>query len=159
VTRPGAFEWARNGVLMLDEIGETSPAVQAKLLRVLETGELWRLGGRKAIPIDIRLVTATCADLRHSIDKSGFRLDLLHRIDTLVLELPPLRERREDLAELADGFALQASHGKVSVGNDALHKLMDYSWPGNVRELRNVIHRALVFADGADELCEEHITF
>jgi DNA-binding NtrC family response regulator len=159
VARPGAFELARGGVLFLDEIGDAGPALQAKLLRALETGEIWRLGGGKPIAIDARLVTATARDLRSTATRGAFRPDLLYRIDTLVLKLPPLRERREDIPDLASYFSLKASAGRTVPGSAALAKLSAYDWPGNIRQLRNVIHRALVLAEDTEELGEKHIVF
>jgi DNA-binding NtrC family response regulator len=159
VSRPGAFELACGGLLFLDEIGEAGWAVQAKLLRALETGEFWRLGARRSAAADFRFVSATSRDLYSAAAEGSFRLDLLYRIDTLVVEMPPLRERREDIAELAAHFALVASRGRVSVGSEALDKLAGYSWPGNIRQLRNIVHRALVLAGKADELEAKHIVF
>jgi two-component system response regulator AtoC len=157
VARPGAFEQAKGGVLFLDEIGEAGPGLQAKLLRALETGKVWRLGGREPVAVDIRLVSATCKDLRGAAVAGAFRTDLLYRIDTLVVELPPLRERREDIPDLAAHFALCASAGRTVLGSAALSKLAGFDWPGNIRQLRNVVHRALVLAGDAEEIAEEHI--
>jgi transcriptional regulator with PAS, ATPase and Fis domain len=159
VSRPGAFELARGGSLFLDEIGETKPPLQAKLLRVIESRELWRLGGQKPIPIDMRIISATCRDLREALSAGEFRSDLLFRIDTLVLEIPPLRERREDIGQLATQFALEATGGRATVGPSALRKLEGHGWPGNVRELRNVVQRALVLSGVVDEIRAEHVVF
>jgi DNA-binding NtrC family response regulator len=159
VSRPGAFELARGGVLFLDEIGEASLSFQAKLLRVLESGEYWRLGGRANLAADFRFVSATCRDLPAAAKEGRFRSDLLYRINTLIIEIPPLRARCDDIADLATHFALIASHGRVSIGTDAMDRLMAYDWPGNTRELRNIIHRALVLAGRADELQAKHIVF
>jgi DNA-binding NtrC family response regulator len=158
-SRPGAFELARGGLLFLDEIGETGPAVQAKLLRVLETGEFRRLGGRKNVSADFRFVSATGRDLERATAEGSFRADLLYRIDTLIVTMPPLRARREDIVDLASHFALLASRGRVSVGQEAMDKLMGYDWPGNVRQLRNIVHRALVLAGRSEEIRAEHIVF
>lgn len=159
VARPGAFELAAEGLLFLDEIGDASPPLQAKLLRVLETGEFWRLGGRRSVAADFRFVSATRCDLKRAADEGRFRLDLLYRIDTLVLEMPPLRARREDIPDLATSFALQATRGRVCLSPAAMDKMSSHDWPGNVRELRNVVHRALVLASGCDEILPEHIEF
>jgi DNA-binding NtrC family response regulator len=159
VSRPGAFELARTGLLFLDEIGEASLAVQAKLLRALETGEFWRLGGKKSVDADFRFVSATCRDLESAASEGRFRLDLLYRINTLVIRMPPLRSRPEDIAALAGHFVLLASRGRVCVGSSAIEKLVGFSWPGNIRQLRNIVHRALVLAGGSDELRAEHIEF
>jgi len=159
VARPGAFELARGGLLFLDEIGDAAPPLQAKLLRVLETGEFWRLGGRTSIGADFRFVSATGRDLKLAASDGRFRTDLLYRIDTLVLELPPLRDRREDIPDLASHFALLATRGRVCLSSSAMDKLSGFDWPGNVRQLRNVVHRALVLATGSDEIGPEHIEF
>ena len=159
LSRPGAFELARGGVLFLDEIAEAGPGLQAKLLRALESGELWRLGASKPSWVDLRFVAATCADLGAAVARGSFKPELLYRIDTLVLEMPPLRERREDIPDLAAHFALAASGGRTLPGAGALDKLSAYPWPGNVRQLRNVVHRAIVLSEGAEELGEEHIVF
>jgi DNA-binding NtrC family response regulator len=156
VSRPGAFELAKGGTLFLDEIGEAGLPMQAKLLRALETGEIWRLGSAHPVTADVRLVSASSRDLRRT---RSFRPDLLYRIETLVLELPPLRERREDIPDLASCFSLAASGGRALPGPSALRKLVGHDWPGNVRQLRNVVHRAIVLAAGADELRAEHIVF
>jgi DNA-binding NtrC family response regulator len=159
VARPGAFELADSGVLFLDEIGEASLPLQTKLLRVLESGESWRLGSKSCSQVDVRLVSATARDLRAAAASRSFRADLLYRIETLVLELPPLRVRREDIPALAAHFALEASRGRTVPGQKALEKLYAHEWPGNVRELRNVVHRALVLARGAEEIHSDHIIF
>jgi DNA-binding NtrC family response regulator len=159
VAKPGAFELASGGLLFLDEIGEASLPFQAKLLRVLETEEFWRLGGRTSIAANFRFVSATGRDLAKAVQEGRFRSDLLYRINTLVIEMPSLRTRREDIVELASHFALLGSRGRVSVGLDAMDKLVAYDWPGNVRELRNIVHRALVLAGKVDELQAKHIVF
>jgi DNA-binding NtrC family response regulator len=159
VARPGAFELARGGLVFLDEIGEAGLPFQAKLLRVLETGEFWRLGGTKSQIADFRFVSATCRNLDRAAAEGGFRSDLLYRIDTLVITMPPLRARREDIADLASHFALLASRGRVGVGSGAIEKLCGFGWPGNIRQLRNIVHRALVLAGGTDELQAKHIVF
>jgi DNA-binding NtrC family response regulator len=159
VARPGAFELARGGQLFLDEIGDAAAPLQAKLLRVLETGEFWRLGGRIGVGADFRFVSATGRDLKRAAVEGRFRADLLYRIDTLVLELPSLRERQEDIPDLASHFALLATRGRACLSSSAMDKLSGYAWPGNVRQLRNVVHRALVLASGSDEIGPEHIEF
>jgi DNA-binding NtrC family response regulator len=159
ISRPGAFELAAGGLVFLDEIGAASLAVQAKLLRVLETGEFWRLAGRKSVEAKFRFVSATDRDLGQAVAEGSFRADLLYRINTLVVEMPPLRSRREDIGDLASHFALDASGGRAGIGADAMEKLLDYDWPGNIRELRNVVHRALAFAGRADEIRAEHVWF
>lgn len=157
IERPGAFELAEGGTLFLDEIGEAGPAVQAKLLRALESGELWRLGGRSIRRADIRLVTATSKDIRGAAESGRFRPDLLYRIDTLVLELPALRDRPEDIAPLAESFAREATRGRKSLRPAALGRLAAAPWPGNIRQLKNVVHRAIVLSGDLEEIGEEHI--
>ncbi|MFA5852069.1 MAG: sigma-54 dependent transcriptional regulator [Spirochaetales bacterium] len=138
----GALAKAANGTLFLDEIGNMSLSVQPKLLRALETGEYWRLGADKPERSEFRLICATCEDLESQMNRGLFRADLFYRISDLPIHVPPLRERIEDIAELADYFCLQSSKGYCSVSGDALSKLLDYGWPGNVRELKSVMNRA-----------------
>ncbi len=157
VQRPGAFELAEGGTLFLDEIGETGASAQAKLLRALESGEFRRLGGSALRKANVRLVAATSRDIRSPGNASHFRPDLLYRIETLVLELPPLRERREDIADLAETFAREASHGWKGFSGAALELLAAQPWPGNVRQLKNVVLRAIVLSDGCPEIGPEHI--
>ncbi|MGO8692199.1 MAG: sigma 54-interacting transcriptional regulator [Rectinemataceae bacterium] len=159
VRRSGAFELARGGVLFLDEIGDMSASVQAKLLRTLETGEYWPLGAREPLQSDVRFVSATSRDLRAAAEDRGFRADLLYRIDTLILRLPPLRECRDDIPDMASHFVNLATEGKVSISRGAILKLADFNWPGNVRQLKSVMLRAVVHARGASEIGEEHIFF
>jgi DNA-binding NtrC family response regulator len=159
VARPGAFELARGGLIFLDEIGETGLPFQAKLLRVLETGEFWRLGGARSLAADFRFVSATGRNLELAVVEGAFRADLLYRIDTLMIEMPPLRSRREDIADLAEHFVLLASRGRVSLGPEAVEKLASYDWPGNIRQLRNIVHRALVLAGRSEEILAKHIRF
>jgi DNA-binding NtrC family response regulator len=159
VARPGAFELARGGLIFLDEIGEAGLPFQAKLLRVLESGEFLRLGGTRGIAADFRFVSATGRNLERAAADGCFRSDLLYRINTLVIEMPPLRARREDIGDLASSFALLSSRGRVGVGAEAIEKLQGFDWPGNVRQLRNIIHRALVLAGKVDEIQAKHIVF
>jgi len=159
VARPGAFEAAKGGLFFLDEIGEASLPFQAKLLRVLETGEFQRLGGRMNVQADFRFVSATGRNLERAAAEGGFRSDLLYRINTLTIAMPPLRARREDIAELASHFALLASRGETDIGREAMDKLLGYDWPGNIRQLRNIVHRALVLAGSAGEIKAKHIVF
>ena len=157
VERPGAFELAKGGTLFLDEIGEACLPVQAKLLRVLESGELWRLGDRRSRRIDIRLVCATSRDLKAAVAAGQFREDLLYRIDTLIVELPPLRARREDIPELADHFVRRAAGPRKGFSAAAYAKLKAADWPGNVRQLKNAVHRALVLSGDRETIGEEDI--
>jgi len=157
VERQGAFELARGGTLFLDEIGDAGPSVQAKLLRVLESGELWRLGDSHMRKTDIRLVSATTMRLPEAVPEGHFRRELFYRIDTLVLELPPLRERKEDIPELAAYFARVAVGSRKAFSSAALASLGEESWPGNIRQLKNVVHRAIVLSGELEEIGEEHI--
>jgi DNA-binding NtrC family response regulator len=145
-SKPGMFELAQGGTIFLDEIGDMSLEMQAKLLRVLEEREIVRVGGNKRINVDVRLVAATNKDLRKSIASNAFREDLYHRIKVIEIKLPPLRERPEDIPLLAKYFcsilaALRKGAPK-SISEEALAVLSAYSWPGNVRELRNAIEQS-----------------
>ncbi|MCC6752324.1 MAG: sigma 54-interacting transcriptional regulator [Deltaproteobacteria bacterium] len=139
--RQGAFERADGGTLFLDEIGELALELQPKLLRALEQREVQRVGGSKRIPVDVRVVCATNRSLVDEVKKSRFRDDLFFRISVVVLALPPLRDRREDIELLVDSF-LRAAEPRMSAAADAVTVLQNYDWPGNVRELRNVIETA-----------------
>jgi transcriptional regulator with GAF, ATPase, and Fis domain len=150
--KPGRIEQANGGVLFLDEIGEMAPTVQAKLLRVLEEREFVRLGGTRPTRVDIRVVAATNRDLHEAMRRGGFREDLYYRISVFEIALPPLRDRLDDILELADAF-LQEIGGTVGkppagIASEARDQLLTYAWPGNVRELRNAIERAVILADG-----------
>jgi two-component system response regulator HydG len=150
--RPGRFEHADGGTLFLDEIGDMSLGMQAKLLRVLENGEVVRVGSNDALQVDVRVVSATNSDLAERVRKKEFREDLYFRIKGATIEIPPLRERREDIPPLIDHFIRQANeaHGtKVKgVSPDARQVLMAYPWPGNVRQLRNTVENMVVLAAG-----------
>jgi DNA-binding NtrC family response regulator len=141
--KPGKFELAQNGTILLDEIGEMAPMLQAKLLRVLQEHEVDRVGGRKPVPISVRVIATTNKNLRKLISKGQFREDLYFRLNVVPLRIPPLRERKDDIEVLADHFARKyGSGGDTTVPAAAVQLLSSYSWPGNVRELENVIHRA-----------------
>ena len=146
----GLFEVANGGTLFLDEVGDTSPDIQAKLLRVLETSRFRHLGGTTEIEVDVRIVAATNRDLRKGIARGHFREDLFYRLATLTLKIPPLRERNGDIRELAEHFAarfnLRYSSSK-RVSPEAMDILVQYGWPGNVRELIHVIQQAVVLCD------------
>ena len=148
----GVFARAHTGTLFMDEVGELSPGAQARMLRVLENRTLTRVGGTREITVDVRLVAATHRDLRQLVSEGRFREDLLYRLSVIQTQLPPLRERRDDIPLLAQHF-LRTIGERVSrrveqIAPAALEVLCRYRWPGNVRELRNVIERALVLGDG-----------
>ena len=149
---PGLFEQANGGTVLLDEIGELAPSAQAALLRVLETKKVTRVGGDREIAVDVRVIAATHRDLEAMVEAGLFRQDLLYRLNTMTLRLPPLRERVEEIRPLAERFlkeaAKQAGSDVKGLEPDALAALERYPWPGNVRELRNAIERAVVLAEG-----------
>ena len=153
--KPGRFELADGGTLLLDEVGEIPPLIQVKLLRVLQEREFERLGGTTPVKTDVRLIAATNRDLPDAVEAGTFRQDLLFRLQVLTIELPPLREREEDIEPLALHFlkkySLQEGKQIQSVTDSALSILKSHSWPGNVRELENVIERAVVLA-GASQI-------
>ncbi len=148
----GYFEAAHGGTLLLDEIGETAPAFQVKLLRVLESGRVTRLGGTEPIETDVRVLCATNRDLEEEVRAGRFREDLFYRINVLQIRLPALRERIEDLPMLVTRFLQEATQkhglGEKTVSQQALERLRSYAWPGNVRELANVIESAYIVAPG-----------
>ena len=148
----GKFEQAHRGTLFLDEIGDMPITMQAKLLRVLEEGEMERIGGDKPITVDVRVVVATHRNLEEHVRLGTFREDLYHRVFVFPIVVPPLRERREDIRALAEHFVRQLSEQNnwkpKSFSPDAIAELERYFWPGNVRELRNVIERVLLLAAG-----------
>ena len=149
--RIGKFELAQGGTLFLDEIGEMSAAVQSKLLRALQEREIERVGGNRVISIDVRVIAATSSNLELMVSDGQFRADLYYRLNVLPLQLPPLRERLEDLPQLVSTLRCQLSQqfsGERLVITDwLLDALARYHWPGNIRELRNVLERALIFSD------------
>ncbi|MCU0621696.1 MAG: sigma-54 dependent transcriptional regulator [Gemmatimonadales bacterium] len=150
--RAGKFEQADGGTLFLDEIGDLSLAAQAKLLRVLQEGVVTRIGGAKSASVDVRVLAATNKDLREEIGEGRFREDLLYRLNVVEIEVPPLRERLEDVPKLVEYFAdhIAASAGVPlrRFGDDALARLVRRPWPGNVRELRNAVERLLILGSG-----------
>jgi len=147
----GKFEQASDGTLFLDEIGDMPLAMQAKLLRVLEQGEVERIGGDKPVKVNVRVVVATHHKLEEQVKQGSFRQDLFHRIFVFPVGLPPLRERPEDIPALVEHFAAQIvkQNGwkEISFDPDAIRALQTHSWPGNIRELRNVVERLLLFAE------------
>ena len=151
----GKFEQAHRGTLFLDEIGDMPAAMQAKLLRVLEEGEVERIGGDKPVAVDVRVVVATHRNLEEMIEAGTFRRDLYHRVVVFPITLPPLRMRKEDIPALVEHFARQvcAQNGwkPVAFAPEAVAALAEYPWPGNIRELRNAVERLLLLAgDGVD---------
>ncbi len=152
--RVGKFQAADGGTLFLDEIGDMELRLQAKLLRVLEEGVVEPVGANRRVPVDVRIVSSTNRDLEDAIREGSFREDLFYRLNVFRFELPPLRERREDIEELARfflaGFAAELGKPQLRLGERALSRLHSYEWPGNVRELRNLIERAAVLAEDAE---------
>lgn len=148
----GRFEQADGGTLFLDEIGDMPLALQTRLLRVLAQGEFFRVGGRELIRVDVRVIAATHQDLEQQVAQGRFRADLLHRLDVVRLQLPPLRDRRDDIAQLASTFLGAAAHRLDGTGKRltaaALQALREHDWPGNVRELENVCWRMAALAAG-----------
>ena len=157
--KPGRLEASHRGTLVLDEIAHLSVDSQAKLLRVIETKEFERLGGRKTIKVDARLIALTNVDLSDAVKRHNFREDLYYRLNVVHILVPPLRERAEDLAELTQSFVntYAAKHGRTvrSVSPEALALLSEYEFPGNVRELANVVERAVIVSSGKSIELEE----
>lgn len=154
--KKGLFEVANGGTFFLDEIADISPALQAKLLRVLQNREIIRLGDTKPIKVDVRIIAATNKDLKQLVSENKFREDLFYRLNVFPIEIPPLRERREDIPLLVEHFIKKYSQKKISISPDAMRKLQNFYWPGNVRQLENVLQRALILCD-SNILQPEHI--
>ncbi len=157
--KKGLLEYADKGTLFIDEIGEVSGIIQSKLLRIIDTKSFRRVGSSKNIFIDTRIITATNKNLKKMVDEGRFRGDLFYRISGFMIELPPLRERKEDIPHLAHYFMTKENKIQFSkpISHSAMDKLMNYEWPGNVRELKNVIERGIVLSEGKDEIPEEAI--
>ncbi|MCL4478413.1 MAG: sigma-54 dependent transcriptional regulator [Deltaproteobacteria bacterium] len=155
----GLFELADGGTIFLDEISELSLLLQAKLLRVIETKNFLRLGGEKEVQVDVRIITATNKNLKVLVDKGLFRDDLYYRISVMPIQLPPLRERKEDLPLLVQEFIKILNEGRQKkikdIDKDAIDMLISYDWPGNIRELKNVIERAAMLTD--DEMIRSNV--
>jgi Nif-specific regulatory protein len=155
----GKFEIADGGTLFLDEIGEMSPGMQAKLLQVLEEGVFYRVGGNTPISVDVRVISATNIDIAQEVDQGKFREDLYYRINVVQIQMPSLRERREDIPLLVDYFLRifkqETGHPNLKVSETAMKKMVEYDWPGNVRELRNALERAVVMGNGQEILPED----
>jgi two-component system response regulator AtoC len=159
--KQGLFESADGGTVFLDEIGEMPPAMQAKLLQAIERREVRPVGAVRARPIDVRFLSATNIDIEGAVAKGAFRSDLMFRLNTLTIAVPPLRERPDEIATLALSFVADACRGQgrtdtLALSPEALHCLQSYRWPGNIRELKNVIDRAVVLCDG-DEILVHHL--
>ncbi len=154
--KPGQFKLADGGTIFLDEIGEVPLSIQAKLLRAIEQGEFTPLGGAGSIKVDVRIIAATNRNLKEMVEKGTFREDLYFRLNVFPINIPPLRERPEDIAPIAEHILAgwNVRHQKLSA--EVIEKLESYSWPGNVRELRNILERALILS-GGNEIKPEHI--
>lgn len=148
----GLAEAANGGTLFLDEIGELDPAIQAKLLRFIQEGEIYRVGGKDPIKVDIRLICATNRELDQEVMRGNFREDLFYRINTIVVSAPPLRRRKEDIPALISHFLNNSQHSYLnrgrSVNEEAMKALVRYDWPGNIRELQNVCERLQILSEG-----------
>jgi transcriptional regulator with GAF, ATPase, and Fis domain len=155
-SRIGRIHAAHGGTLFLDEIGDMPLSLQSKILRFLEQGEVQRLGSNDNFKVDVRVVAATNADLKKLISEQRFREDLYYRLAVFPIHLPPLRERMEDLEELALAFVAKFQPG-VALSRDALDIMAQHRWPGNVRELRNAIERATILVGTGQEIKPEHI--
>jgi len=149
-SKPGKFELADKGTLFLDEIGDVPPATQVKLLRVLQEREFERLGGTRTIKVDVRLVAATNRDLRAALEEGTFREDLYYRLNVVPIDIPPLREHKEDLPDLVNlflrRFSSESGRQITAISREAMNLLLTHHWPGNVRELQNIIERACALA-------------
>lgn len=152
-TRQGKFEIAHKGTLFLDEIGNLSFHLQAKLLTAIENRQITRIGSNDPIWVDIRLICATNRNIENMVTEGLFREDLLYRINTIQIEMPPLRERGTDIVNLAEFFlgkyTLKYNKRELKLNRQAVDKLVNYSWPGNIRELQNTIEKAVILSDGS----------
>ena len=157
--RPGKFEMANSGTLFLDEVADMSLAAQAKVLRALQGGKIQRVGGDKDTTVDVRVIAATNKNLNEEIKAGRFREDLYHRLAVILIKVPPLKDRKNDIPLLVDYFSdhLRNDQGleTKSFSKEAINKLMDYPWTGNIRELRNVVERLMIL--GSDPVTEEDI--
>lgn len=160
--RKGRFELAHQGTIFLDEIADLAAGVQVKLLRVIQEGELERVGGEQTIRVDARIIAATNKDLNDMVRKSQFREDLYYRLNVIPIELPPLRKRKSDIPELVEFFlkrlARENKRKGIQIDPDAMELLLDYPWPGNIRELENVLERAVVLCD-SDRITANELPF
>ena len=151
-SKPGKFELADKGTLFLDEIGDVPPAIQVKLLRVLQERQFERLGGTRTLKVDVRLIAATNRDLRAALEEGTFREDLYYRLNVVAIDIPPLREHKEDIPVLANFFLERFARGSGKpvrgITPAAMRLLMDFHWPGNVRELENILERGVTLSSG-----------
>jgi two-component system, NtrC family, response regulator AtoC len=158
--KPGKFEFANHGTMFLDEIGDMSFPLQAKLLQVLQDGEFARLGGKHDVKVDVRVIAATNRDLEQMVARAQFREDLFFRLNVVCIHLPPLRERREEIPLLADyllkKYSVQYNKPCSELSRETMRLFMDYDWPGNIRELENLMKRAVVL--GSEEPIRKEIT-
>ncbi|VAX29638.1 Response regulator of zinc sigma-54-dependent two-component system [hydrothermal vent metagenome] len=145
--KEGLFEIAHSGSIFLDEIGEMPVNIQAKILRVIETGTFRRLGGTNDIKVDVRVIAATNKDLKKAIKAGEFREDLFYRLNVVPVRIPPLRERKEDIPPLVEHFLKKFGHGEIRISPESMRVMVNYSWPGNVRELENVIERTVLLTE------------
>jgi transcriptional regulator with PAS, ATPase and Fis domain len=161
--REGRFELAHSGTILLDEISEISPSVQAKLLRVLQEHELERVGGNRTLKVDVRVIATTNRNLEHSVERKEFRQDLFFRLNVVPIFVPPLRDRREDIPLMAEKFLRRYArkHGVnvAGISESCMATLKSHSWPGNVRELQNVIERGVILSGDRQDLQVEHLGF
>ena len=157
----GLAEMADGGTLFLDEIGELSPGIQSKLLRFLQEGEIFRVGGKEAIKVDIRLISATNRKLSQDVANGNFREDLFYRINTMILESPALRRRKGDIPGLVNYFlqsnpyARSPEFSSLSMSDEAMECVLKYDWPGNIRELKNICERLQILCDGHEIMVED----
>jgi transcriptional regulator with PAS, ATPase and Fis domain len=160
-SKPGQLEQAAGGTLFLDEVGEMSLPAQAKFLRVLQEREFQRLGGTRVLRTDARIVAATNRDLQAAIKAGQFREDLFYRLNVFAINLPPLRDRRDDILPLSEAFLAEIGkslgYPPAGISRNAKERLVEYHWPGNVRELRNILERAAILCEGG-LITAEHLT-
>jgi len=160
--KKGLIEGAAGGTLFLDEIGEIPAAIQAKLLRILETGQFRRVGGNRDLNSDVRIVAATNRNLNEMSASGDFRADLYYRLEAFTIYTPPLRERRSDIPELARHFIRNHDFSmrvRKTITKEAMRKLATYNWPGNIRELKNVIERAIILSRNSQTIRGQNLTF
>ena len=155
----GKFELADKGTIFLDEIGEMSPGMQSKLLRILQEGVFYRVGGNKSIPVDVRVIAATNRNIAEEVTEGRFREDLYYRLNVVQIHMPPIRERKEDIPLLADYFLDIFKRDRVvsnmTISKKAMNAMIQYDWPGNVREMKNAIERAVVMGNGGAVMPED----